>query len=133
MPAGTLRLTCWWSHAGTGLGAKGQGIAAPVQPVSMDGSSGLGFQLPPPMPDRRPLLRRRSPPPPRRCQTYILIFCCFAVDAVSAGLVFSTSRAVQGASTTLLKGFANSVNMCLQPSCAHALSYLPKQHQLLII
>lgn len=55
--------------AGTGLGAKGQGIAAPVQPVSMDGSSGLGFQMPPPMLDRRPLLRRRSPPPPRRCQT----------------------------------------------------------------
>lgn len=54
--------------AGTGLGAKGQGIAAPVQPVSLDGNSGLGFQFPPPMFDRRPILRRRSSPP-RRCHT----------------------------------------------------------------
>lgn len=53
--------------AGAGLGAKGQGIAAPVQPVSLDGNSGLGFQFPPPMFDRRPVLRRRSSPP-RRCQ-----------------------------------------------------------------
>ena len=63
-------MTC--NLAGTGLGAKGQGIAAPVQPVSMDGSSGLGFQMPPPMFERRPLLRRRSSPPPRRCQTATL-------------------------------------------------------------
>ncbi|DBB00253.1 TPA: hypothetical protein ACH3X1_014082 [Trebouxia sp. C0004] len=55
--------------AGTGLGAKGQGIAAPVQPVSLDGSSGLGFQMPPPLFERRPLLRRRSSPPLRRLRS----------------------------------------------------------------
>lgn len=55
--------------AGAGLGAKGQGIAAPVQPITLDGGTGLGFQPPPPIPDRGlpNLRRRRSPPPLRRC------------------------------------------------------------------
>ncbi|KAL3155440.1 hypothetical protein ABBQ38_010996 [Trebouxia sp. C0009 RCD-2024] len=60
-----VRLMSKMGYGVAGLGAKGQGIAAPVQPVSLDGNSGLGFQFPPPMFDRRPILRRRSSPPRR--------------------------------------------------------------------
>lgn len=72
--------------AGTGLGAKGQGIAAPVQPVSLDGSSGLGFQMPPPMFERRPLLRRRSSPP-RRSQTAALTARHLTLPCIKAASV----------------------------------------------
>ena len=77
-------MTC--KLAGTGLGAKGQGIAAPVQPVSLDGSSGLGFQMPPPMFERRPLLRRRSSPP-RRSQTAALTAVHFTLPCIKADSV----------------------------------------------